>query len=75
MNGKRFGCPGLLTGELATVLKERAVDPNARARAAAFWAIGKTGDASLAPFFQDASRMKAHPVVKQAADWALNQIN
>jgi hypothetical protein len=37
-------------------------------------ALGKTGDASLAPFFEEAARMNAHAVVKQAAEWALKEI-
>ena len=61
---------------LIPFLEERfGAEDSYAAQSAVLVALGKTGDASLAPFFQDASRMKAHPVVKQAADWALKQIN
>jgi aminopeptidase N len=46
--------PGkFLTGELAGFLKERAADPNARVRTAAFWALGNLRDRTLIPFLKE----------------------
>jgi len=60
---------------LIPFLKERfAAEDSYGAQAAVLVALGKMGDRSLVPFLQDASRMKAHSVIKQAADWALKEI-
>ena len=56
-------------------LKERfAAEDSYGAQGAILVALGKTGDPALAPFLRAASEMKAHPVIKQAADWALKEI-
>jgi aminopeptidase N len=60
---------------LIPFLKGRfAAEDSYGAQAAVLVALGKTGDRSLVPFIQEASRMKAHSVVKQAAEWALKEI-
>jgi len=60
---------------LISFLKERfAAEDSYGAQAAALVALGKTGDRSLVRFLQNASGMKAHGIIKQAADWALKEI-